>query len=160
MIGFTIKLSADFHKFPMIALWAIIYPIKDLLTVYVMYVRPTIEYACPVWYSGLTKTHMVTLERLQKRAFRIILAGEPSTVKSYQEICQQCKLPSITERLEQLFIKFGKTLLESENYRHWLPPKRNNNLRNTNKMCPPKCRTGRYKNSCIPSLVEALNTNM
>ena len=28
VIGFTIKLSADFHKFPMIALWAIIYPNK------------------------------------------------------------------------------------------------------------------------------------
>ena len=24
---------------------------------------------------------------------------------------------------------------------------------------PPKCRTGRYKNSCVPSLVEALNNS-
>ena len=128
--------------------------VKNLLTVYVMYVRPTIEYACPVWYSGLSKAQFVTLERLQKKAFRIILAG---SVKPYKDICQEYGLPTITDRLEQLFLNFGKTLLDSKTYRHWLPQNRNNNLRNSNKMCTLRCRTSRYKNSCIPSLVDVLN---
>ena len=133
--------------------------VKDLLTVYIMYVRPTIEYACPVWFSGLSKAHIVTLERLQKKAFRIILAGHVSSAKPYKEICQEFGLLTVADRLEQLFLNFGTTLLHSTTYRHWLPQNRNNNLRNSNQLCTFKSRTNRYKRSCIPSLVDALNKN-
>ena len=131
--------------------------VKNLMTVYIMYVRPTIEYACPVWYSGLSKAQIITLERLQKKAFRIIFTGHLNSAKPYNDICQEYGLLTITDRLEQLFLNFGKTLLNSQTYRHWLPENRNNNLRNNNKMCNLRCRTSRYKKSCIPSLVDVLN---
>ena len=35
-------------------------------------VRPVLEYACPVWHSGLTAAHSELLESVQKRAIRII----------------------------------------------------------------------------------------
>ena len=48
-------------------------PIKNLLLIYTKYVRPTIEYACPVWFSSLSKTQLDCLEKLQRKALRIIL---------------------------------------------------------------------------------------
>ena len=133
--------------------------IDDLLSVYTMYVRPTIEYACPVWYSSLTKSQLGCLEKLQRKALRIILSYDYCETKSFAEIYSQLGLPAMDVRLEQLFVNFGKSLLTSDRYKQWLPPPRNNNLRNPNKLCTIKCRTtcNRFKNSCIPSLVELLN---
>ena len=46
----------------------------SLRLVYILYIRPVIEYAAPVWFSGLTKKQLECLERLQKRALRMILS--------------------------------------------------------------------------------------
>jgi len=35
-------------------------------------IRPVLEYACPVWPSGLTVEHRNRIEAIQKRVFRII----------------------------------------------------------------------------------------
>ena len=44
----------------------------ELLLFYKTMVRPILEYACPVWQSGLTEQHRQRLEAIQRRAFRII----------------------------------------------------------------------------------------
>ena len=48
-------------------------PTTDLVTIFVGYVRPLLQYACPVWHHGITKTQRDPIERVQKRALRIIL---------------------------------------------------------------------------------------
>ena len=45
---------------------------SDLLHFYTAVVRPVLEYACLVWYSGLTVSQFNALESVQKRAVRII----------------------------------------------------------------------------------------
>ena len=47
-------------------------PTRDLLHFYTTVVRPILEYACPVWHSGLTNAQSDALESMQKRAMRII----------------------------------------------------------------------------------------
>ena len=47
-------------------------PAKDLETIYKGYVRPSLEYAVPVWTQGPTKKQTEALEQLQKRTCRII----------------------------------------------------------------------------------------
>jgi len=47
-------------------------PTRDLLHFYTTVVRPVLEYACPVWYPGLTSARSELLESVQKRAIRII----------------------------------------------------------------------------------------
>ena len=83
--------------------------IADLLSVYIMYVRPTIDYACPVWYSSLTKSQLGCLEKLQRKALRIILSYDYCETKSFAEIYSQLGLPAMDVRLEQLFVNFGKS---------------------------------------------------
>jgi len=44
----------------------------DLFYFYATMIRPVLEYACPVWHSGLTVEHRNRIEAIQKRVFRII----------------------------------------------------------------------------------------
>ena len=60
---------------------------RDLQKVYCCFVRPILEYACPVWQSSLSILLSDQIEHIQKRALRIILptkyviSGEPEYVK-------------------------------------------------------------------------------
>jgi len=45
---------------------------EDLICFYSSVIRPVLEYACPVWHSGLTTGQIDKLESLQKRALTII----------------------------------------------------------------------------------------
>ena len=51
-------------------------PRSDLITVYYGYIRPTLEYATPCWNAGLTKRQSDGIERIQKRACRIIMGRQ------------------------------------------------------------------------------------
>jgi len=46
---------------------------EELLTAWKVLLRPIVEYAPPLWHSGLTKCDSEKLERLQKRAVGLIL---------------------------------------------------------------------------------------
>ena len=46
--------------------------VNDLLHYYKSVIRPTVEYACPVWQSGLTYEQRDHLESLQRRALHLI----------------------------------------------------------------------------------------
>jgi len=41
----------------------------DLYHFYATVIRPVLEYACPVWHSGLTVAHRNRIEAIQKRVF-------------------------------------------------------------------------------------------
>ena len=45
----------------------------ELVTVYKSYIRPIVEYAAPLWHSGISLTLSDQLESIQKRTSRIIL---------------------------------------------------------------------------------------
>ena len=55
-------------------------PTKDLLTFYITCVRPVAEYACPVFHNALPAYLSAELEKLQKRAMRIIFLFMPYKV--------------------------------------------------------------------------------
>jgi len=44
----------------------------DLYNFYTAVIRPVLEYACPLWHSGLTVAHRNRIEAIEKRFFRII----------------------------------------------------------------------------------------
>ena len=132
-------------------------PVNDLRTVYLQYVRPTLEYASPAWFCGLTKVQRECLEKMQRKAFRIILTWDFCKFKPYADICVVLNIPPLTERLEQLSLNFGNSLLSSSKHREWLPPARNNNLRNSDSLSSIRCRTNRYRSSPIPYLTSILN---
>ena len=44
---------------------------QDRIEVYCARIRPVFEYACQVWYSGLTKEQSDSLESIQKRVLKL-----------------------------------------------------------------------------------------
>ena len=52
---------------------------KDMLRFYIADIRPVIEYAAPVWHTGLTAELAESLESVQKRALRIIFGRSSFT---------------------------------------------------------------------------------
>jgi len=129
----------------------------DLITVYCGYIRPTLEYAAPCWNAGLTKSQSNSLERIQKRACRIMLGSQ---YLSYSEALITLGLQRLSERRLSLCQDFALAVSKSARYAPWLPPARNQpysmQLRRTR---PYKLPTGtkRYLTSPVPSILNILN---
>jgi len=134
-------------------------PVEDLVTVYTCFIRPVLEYAAPVWHPGLTNTQHKKIERIQRRATRIILGHTPS----YEQSCKALKLQSLYERREDLCLEFGKKLAKSNLYHTWLPCTRGEvtgrKTRQTNKIDTIPARTKRYAQSPLPYIVKLLNSS-
>src|SRR5664279_1776360 len=73
----------------------------DLLYYYKTVVRSVMEYACPVWQSGLTGEQMSKLENLQRRAVKLIFNSN-----DYEFYCTVYSIDLICVRLEYLARKF------------------------------------------------------
>ncbi|XP_063594912.1 uncharacterized protein LOC134771886 [Penaeus indicus] len=76
------------------------------------------EMRTPVWHPGLKQAQHTRLERIQKRCLRIILS--PNYV-DYNDALNQLRCDSLYQRREDLTLRFGKSLLESNEFRHLLP---------------------------------------
>ena len=134
-------------------------PQQDLLTIYTGFIRPLLEYAAPAWHPGLTIDHSNKIERLQKRALRLILGP---LYQSYEEALRHTNLESLKDRRNRLCLKFAESLAKDDRFRLWLPPlrqdMRSRTLRRANPYQPIRCRTDRYKKSPIPFFVSLLNS--
>jgi hypothetical protein len=71
-------------------------PVEDLLSIYFALIRSVLEYCCVVWHHALPLYLADVLERMQKRALRIILPGY-----SYREALAQLGCYRLDERREQ-----------------------------------------------------------
>jgi hypothetical protein len=123
---------------------------KDLVTFYTTCIRPITEYACPVFHNGLPKYLSYGLERIQKRALRVLFP-----YCSYTEALELCCLPSLYDRRESLTTKLFEELCSNANHKlHHLLPEINTctvDLRNRRKFNVPHCKTNRLKDSFIYS---------
>ena len=54
----------------------------NMLHFYIAVIRPVLEYAVPVWHTGLTAELSDQLETVQKRALRTIFGGSSFTYQS------------------------------------------------------------------------------
>lgn len=131
-------------------------PPQDVLVIYASLVRSVLEYCCPVWHNNLPQYLSDLVERVQKRAFRIIL---PNT--TYSEALAELKSMSLSERRGELCKKTIKKIVKGTCLSHLLPTTRvcahGRDLRNGNNMSSFSCRTNRFKNSFFPSMINHLN---
>ena len=136
--------------------------VEDLL-IYRSYIRPLLEIGSPVWGSSLTKAQVDELERVQKGVLRCIAFPN---VLSYNKQLILYGLTSLELRRNELLLRFGESLLQSDRYRNFLPPTRQSQsrtrlqLRNSKSLDIPFCRTQRYRLSTIPSLSVILNSSL
>ena len=129
--------------------------LPHLLRFYTTFIRPTLEYAAPVWHPGLTQQLSEQLEGVQRRALHSILPD-----KSYRQALESTGLPKLCDRRKDLCLNFARSTFNSE-FRHWFPAQRHSchgrNLRNNRQLSIPKCRTLRIQNSPIVYFSRLLN---
>ena len=126
-------------------------PSKDLRSVYCSFIRPVLEYACPVWHSSLTSKLDDEVEKIQRRAIRIICPR-----LSYAAGLVELKLPTLFDRRETLCKSFYSKVLRAPNNLNALMPdpvQSQYNLRKTRKFPIFKCRTKRFQDSFLPYCV-------
>ncbi|XP_076036802.1 uncharacterized protein LOC143022465 [Oratosquilla oratoria] len=135
-------------------------PSPDLKGVYTTFVLPTLMYASPAWSSSLNITQRSKLERVQRRACRIILGGQ---YEGYEHALTTLSLPIVSVKHSEAVSKFGQDLMFHPRHRHFLPPDTTTTrhaTRHPNKIKPIRApRTDRYKNSTIPSIVRTINSS-
>ena len=68
-------------------------PLHDLITIYYALIRSLLEYCCTVWHCGLPLFLSEQVEKIQKRALRIILPG-----RSYRETQVMLQCPKLDIR--------------------------------------------------------------
>ena len=73
-------------------------PANDLLSFYTTCIRPVAEYACPVFHTALPQYLSDQLERLQKRALRIISTND----SSYRQALEVFNIPTLYNRREAI----------------------------------------------------------
>ena len=94
-------------------------PLKDLVLLYITCIRSVIDYGIPVIYYSLPKYLRSELERLKKRAMRIIC---PNT--NYEDALITCGLELLSVHHEYICTKLFQTVAAEESHvlRTFLPP--------------------------------------
>ena len=111
-------------------------------------IRPVAEYACQAYHNSLPAYLSDDLERIQRRALRIIYP-----FCSYREALTLSGLTSLKSRRESLTTRLFKEILEDPNHNlHGLLPPMNETIRSLRQkrtFSIPRCKTKRYQSSFI-----------
>ena len=128
----------------------------QLLKVFQTRVRSTLEFAAPVFHSGLTQDQSRQIESVQKKAFAIIL-GRSYT--SYEMALLTLKQERLDMRRQNISLKFALKCTVSSKHKSMFPanPTYRPNMRNPKPFLEHTCHTSRYYCSPIPSLARLLN---
>jgi len=81
---------------------------RDMLRFYIAVIHPVMEYAAPVWHTGLNAESAESLESVQKSTIRIIFGGKPNcfTNSTYLSFCESLAISSLQSRRETLSVNF------------------------------------------------------
>ena len=134
-------------------------PPSELTNIYKSFILPKLTYASPSWSSSLNTTQLQKLERVQKRAVKIILVP---TYAGYEAALATLGLTTLAALYHQTILRFGKRLLKNHRHRHLLPPPApppRRAARTHNLLAPVRSRTDRHKNSPVPTIVRLINNS-
>ena len=144
---------------------------EELLTLWKVVLRPIVEYAAPLWHSGLIESDIRKLERLQRKAIGLILGtiyidykryyrvnGQPV---SYKEALKHFDLPTLAERRETLATKFALDTFKSGSHCEFFEETNSNrpNTRSKPKFKVHPSKTTRCGKSAIPYLSKKINNH-
>ena len=126
-----------------------------LYDVFCKEVRSILEFGVPVWHPGLTQNDSISIERIQKVAFRMILQ---ESFTDYASACIYFNTTTLKERREKLCLNFATKNLKSENSFFDQVQKKVNTRSANNRVKNFKCRTNRYEKSSLPYMAKLLNS--
>ena len=132
-------------------------PAVELTIIYVALIRSILEYCCVVWHNAIPCHLSDDLERIQKRAMRIIYPGQ-----TYKEALQLASCPRLDTRREDLCVKTLMSISKGGHLTQYMTQTRacahNYPIRTSNNWTLYKCRTERFKNSFFPNTISTANT--
>ncbi len=120
---------------------------EDLYEIFTYRIRPTVEYAYPIWHTRLTKNQSKLLESIQKQTMNII---KPNM--KYTETITLFKATSLHERRTELCQRFFQGILNPKHKLHYLLEDARNisiELRKPNIFPRPKAITNRFSDSLV-----------
>ena len=129
---------------------------EQLKTVYISRIRSILEFAAPVFSSGLTDEQCRQLELIQKKAFAIILGDRYA---SYESALNALNLERLDNRRTDLCYRFALKCTRSPRHQWMFPlnPNVRSSSRNPKPFLEHYCRTARYFKSAIPYMARLLN---
>ena len=118
-----------------------------------------LEYAIPVWYSGITKQQSKLLEKIQRWATAIILNN---WTMSYRVRCTLLALEPLYMRRKNIALTFGLRTMKNEKHQHFFQMKQSHyDTRNTvNTLEEYRARTMRIKRSPLVALTHDMNIHL
>ena len=126
-----------------------------LLRVYLVMLRPIIEFCSPVYHTMLTKEQSLRIEGLQRRALQIIYGfGE-----CYSDLLDRAGIESLEERRKRACSNFARNMANSERFGHWFQERERNGpgLRCRRRYEEDFARTSRLYNSPLFYMRRLLN---
>ena len=129
----------------------------DLTNIYFALIRSILEYCCEVWNYAIPRYLSDELERVQKRAMRIIFPGH-----SYDEALQLANCTRLSDRRNEICINTLQKIAKRagplvEHVTQSRACAQQYYIRNLNNLSLYKCRTERFKNSFFPRAIVEVN---
>ena len=128
-----------------------------LKQIYFSRIRCKLDQSAVVWNGSLTQKNVSDLERVQKSAIRIICGKK---YESYSQTLKELGMTTLSERRENLCLKFAKKSLRTENFGHLFPIRTKRHLMRTRGNDFYKISKGfseRFVKSAIPYMQRLLN---
>ena len=116
---------------------------NDLLKLFNSVIRPVLEYAAPVFHPMLNLGMRDSIERIQKRACKIIYGWN----SDYDKLIDAGKIVTLEKRREKLTIDFALKCKNSARFGGWFEEKERTNLRKSLSINEEFAKTERLKNS-------------
>ena len=125
---------------------------------YIKEIRVLLEQGVAVWNSGLTKSQISELEKVQKVALKIILGDQ---YHSYELACNFFKIEKLSTRRLQLCTKFALKLYKSDKSDYYFThAKKTINTRSEQKLLVEnQCNTTKVFNAPHNYLARLINQN-
>ena len=128
---------------------------RDMITIYILFIRSILEQSSVVWSSSLTKDEKNAFERTQKVALRIIYQED---YISYENALKLSNLKTIEERHTKLLLNFAIKCSKNVNTKNMLPLAPSKPwARKQDKYQVPFARKERFFRSAIPTMARMLN---
>ena len=131
--------------------------LKDLILIYIIYIRCYLEQSCVVWGSSLTIEDSNSIERVQKVALRICLRED---YDCYEQALTVTKLDTLEKRRKILALRFAKKSAKHPQMNQMFPlndKKSGAVTRNSEKFYVQPTNTDRLADSAIPYMQRLLN---
>lgn len=120
----TIVTSASFRLYMLRHLKTLGVPPSELITIYKTFILPRLTYASPDWSFSLDAAQLLRLEKVQKRAMKIILG---SSYNCYEDALTTLGLTTLSALYQKMLLQFGEKTLNNPRHRHLpapaLPPR-------------------------------------